>query len=324
MKKLWRVSAFILMAALCAGTYAQDKYPSQPIRMIVPFPPGGGTDLVARVISTELGKATGWALAPDNKPGSGGSLGLSLGGKAKADGYTLVMAQNANLVINPLLGTGNYDPVKDFAPVVLTASAPMVMIVAKDAKYKSLNDILAAAKASPGSIKFASPGVGTSGHLAGELLQQLSGTKFLHVPYKGTSQALPDLLGGRIDLFIATVASLMPQIKEGTARSLVVFDKARQAELPDTQTIVELGYPGGEAVTWWGVVAPAGTSSEIVARLNKEINAVLKNPAVQAQLKNGGADVHAGTGTVEEFVDLIKSDVPKWRSVIEKANIKPR
>ncbi len=322
MKKIWGVLAGAVLAVVCAGAWAQGEYPNQPIRLIVPFPPGGGTDLVSRVIATELSKATGWAVAPDNKPGSGGSLGLGLGGKSKPDGYTLVMAQNANLVVNPLLGIGNYDPIKDFSPVLLVASAPQVLIVAKDSKFKTIQDLIEVAKTKPGSVKFASPGVGTSAHLAGELMQQLSGAKFLHVPYKGTGQALPDLFGGRVDFFIASVPSLMTHIKEGTGRALTVFDKKRSADLPEIPTLVEVGYPNSEAVTWWGVVVPAGTPKAVVDQLNKETNAVLKLPETIRQLKNGGADAHGST--VEEFSALIKSDVPKWQSVIEKANIKPR
>ena len=322
MRKFIGVLTGVVLTILSIGVGAQEKYPIQPIRLIVPFPPGGGTDLVSRVVATELSKATGWAVAPDNKPGSGGSLGLGLGGKAKPDGYTLVMAQNANLVVNPLLGIGNYDPIKDFAPVLLVASAPQVLIVAKDSKFKSIQEVIEAAKAKPGSVKFASPGVGTSAHLAGELLQQLSGAKFLHVPYKGTGQALPDLLGGRVDFFIASAPSLMTQIKEGTSRALAVFDKKRSADLPDIPTLVEIGYPNSEAVTWWGIVAPAGTPKPVLERLNKEINTILKQPETLAQLKNGGADAHGST--VDEFASLIKTDVPKWQAVIEKANIKPR
>ncbi|MDR2112498.1 MAG: tripartite tricarboxylate transporter substrate binding protein [Candidatus Accumulibacter sp.] len=322
MKKLWEVCAILSVAALCGGAIAQDKYPDQPIRLIVPFPAGGATDLVSRVVATELGKATGWAIAPDNKPGSGGSVGLSLGGKAKADGYTIVMAQNANLVINPLLGVGNYDPIKDFEPVLLVASSPMVMIVAKNSQYESVEKIIAAAKAKPGSVRFGSPGIGTSGHLAGELLQQLSGAKFLHVPYKGISQALPDLMGGRIDLFVGSAPSVMAQIKEGTLHAVGVFDKKRATDLPDVPTFDELGYSGSEAITWWGVVVPAGTRKEIVDQLNKEINAVLKKQETQAQFKNAGADVLGSSA--EEFAGLIQSDVPKWKLVIERADIKKR
>lgn len=322
MKKILGILAGVALVVASVGVGAQEKYPNQPVRLIVPFPPGGGTDLVSRVIATELSKSTGWAVAPDNKPGSGGSLGLGLGGKAKPDGYTLVMAQNANLVVNPLLGVGNYDPIKDFSPVLLVASAPQVLIVAKDSKFKTIQELIEAAKSKPGSVKFASPGVGTSAHLAGELMQQLSGAKFLHVPYKGTGQALPDLFGGRVDFFIASAPSLMTHIKEGTGRALAVFDKKRSADLPDIPTLVEVGYPNSEAVTWWGVVAPAGTPKAVIERLNKEINAILKLPETISQLKNGGADAHGSS--VEAFSALIKSDVPKWQSVIEKANLKPR
>jgi tripartite-type tricarboxylate transporter receptor subunit TctC len=322
MKKLWGACAALLLAVSPAGAFAQDKYPNQPIRLIVPFPPGGGTDIMSRVVATELGKLTGWTVVPDNKPGSGGSLGLSLGSKARADGYTLVMAQNANLVINPLLGIGNYDPVKDFEPVLLVASGPMVMVVAKDSKYQSVVEVLAAAKDNPGSVKFASPGVGTSGHLAGELVEQLSGAKFLHVPYKGVGPALPDLLGGRVDIYIGSAPSLMTQIKEGSLRCVTVFDRKRHSEVPEAPTIVELGFANGEAVTWWGIVAPAGTPKEIVDLLNKEINATLRRPETQAQLKNVGAEILGST--VQELAELIQKDVPKWQAVIERADIKRR
>ncbi len=194
------------VAAPSAGAVAQE-YPTKPIRLVVPFPPGGGTDVVSRVVATKLGEATGWTFVVDNKPGSGGSVGLSLAGKAPADGYTIVMAQNANLVINPILGKANYDPIKDFAPIGLSAAAPQVLVVAKDSPIRSIEDLLSAAKAKGGKMTFASPGVGTSSHLAGELLQQLAQVKFRHIPYKGAAQALPDLLGGRVDIYVSSVPS---------------------------------------------------------------------------------------------------------------------
>lgn len=186
MKVVYKALAALALTAL-ATTASAQQYPEKPIRLVIPFPPGGGTDVVARVIAQKLGESTGWTLVADNKPGSGGSVGLSLAGKSAPDGYTIVLAQNANLVINPILGKANYDPIKDFAPIGLVASAPQVLVVAKDSPIKTVEDLIAAAKAKDGKLTFASPGVGTSSHLAGELIQQIAGVKFRHVPYKGAA-----------------------------------------------------------------------------------------------------------------------------------------
>jgi tripartite-type tricarboxylate transporter receptor subunit TctC len=314
-----RILAGLAVSVLASVAQAQ-QYPDKAIRMIVPFPPGGGTDVVSRIVAAKLGELTGWTVVADNKPGSGGSVGLGLAAKAKADGYTIVMAQNANLVINPILGKANYDPIADFQPIVLSASAPQVLVVSKTSPIKSIPDLLAAAKAKPNGIKFATPGVGTSSHLAGELLQQRTDVKFMHVPYKGTSQAIPDLLGGRVDIYVASVPSAMAHIQEGTMRPLAVFANRRSKDLPDVPTFEELGIKDSAAVTWWGMAAPAGTPQAIIVRLNTEINRVLQLPDTKEKLRMAGAE--AIGGTVEEFSALIKSDVPKWTAVIKGANVK--
>jgi tripartite-type tricarboxylate transporter receptor subunit TctC len=319
MRTVYNALAALALSALATMAQAQ-QYPEKPIRLVVPFPPGGGTDVVARVIAQKLGEATGWTLVVDNKPGSGGSVGLSLAGKAPADGYTIVLAQNSNLVINPILGKANYDPIKDFAPIGLAASAPQVLVVAKDSPLKTVEDLVAAAKAKDGKLTFASPGVGTSSHLAGELLQQLAGVKFRHVPYKGAAQALPDLLGGRVEIYISSVPSAMAQIKEGTLRPIAVFATKRDADLPDVPTFEEKGVKNSEAVTWWGLAAPAGTPAPVVARLNTELNTVLKMPDTRGKLRAAGAEALGGSS--EEFGALIKSDVPKWTQVIKAADVK--
>ena len=312
------LAACVLGLSVAGGAHA-DTYPEQPIRMIVPFPPGGGTDTVSRVIANELGKQNGWTVVPDNKAGSGGSVGLSLAAKARPDGYSIVMAQNANMVINPILGKGNYDPVADFAPVALVASAPQVMVVRKDSSIGSVADLVAQAKARPGKVRLATPGVGTSSHLAGELFQQRAGLKLLHVPYKGTGQALPELLGGRVDVYIASVPSAISHIQEGTLRPLAVFAKKRSSDLAQVPTLEELGVKDAEAVTWWGVAAPAGTPPAVIELLNARINALLQQPAVRAQLRAAGAE--ALGGTPEEFAELVKSDVPKWTAVVKAAGL---
>ncbi|WP_420101298.1 Bug family tripartite tricarboxylate transporter substrate binding protein [Bosea sp. (in: a-proteobacteria)] len=318
--KPMRILAAAALTALLAGPSLAQDYPTKPIRMVVPFPPGGGTDVVSRVVAQKLGEATGWTIVIDNKPGSGGSVGLSLAGKAPADGYTIVTAQNANLVINPILGKANYDPIKDFAPIGLAASAPQVLVVAKDSPIRTVEDLLKAAKDKGGKLTFASPGVGTSSHLAGELLQQLAQVKFRHVPYKGAAQALPDLMGGRVDVYASSVPSVSVQIKEGVLRPVALFATKRDSEFPDVPTFEEKGIKNSDAATWWGLAAPAGTPQPILAKLNAELNKVLKDPDTQAKLRAAGAE--ATGSSAEEFAALIKSDVPKWTAVIKTADIK--
>ncbi|BBK31551.1 tripartite-type tricarboxylate transporter receptor subunit TctC [Stella humosa] len=318
-------TARILAGAVALGVVASSAviaqdYPTKPIRLVVPFPPGGGTDVVSRVIATKLGESTGWTFVVDNKPGSGGSVGLSLAGKAAADGYTIVMAQNANLVINPILGKANYDPIKDFAPIGLAATAPQVLVVAKESAIKSVDDLLATAKAKGGKMTFASPGIGTSSHLAGELLQQLAQVKYRHIPYKGAAQALPDLMGGRVDIYVSSLPSAMVQIKEGVLRPIALFSTRRDADLPDVPTFEESGIKNSDAATWWGLAAPAGTPPAIIARLNAELNRVLEMPDTKARLRAAGAD--ALGGSAETFATLIRTDVPKWTAVIKAADIK--
>lgn len=318
--KPMRILAAAALTALLAGPSLAQDYPTKPIRMVVPFPPGGGTDVVSRVVAQKLGEATGWTIVIDNKPGSGGSVGLSLAGKAPADGYTIVMAQNANLVINPILGKANYDPIKDFAPIGLAASAPQVLVVAKDSPIRTVEDLLKSAKDKGGKLTFASPGVGTSSHLAGELLQQLAQVKFRHVPYKGAAQALPDLMGGRVDVYASSVPSVSVQIKEGVLRPVALFATKRDSEFPDVPTFEEKGIKNSDAAIWWGLAAPAGTPQPILAKLNAELNKVLKDPDTQAKLRAAGAE--ATGSSAEEFAALIKSDVPKWTAVIKTADIK--
>src|SRR6266849_6929208 len=234
-----------------------QAYPAKPIRLIVPFPPGGGTDIAARTIANKLSDSVKWTFVVENKPGAGGNLGVEQAVKSPADGYTLVIGQTSNLAINPTLYAKlPYDPLRDLSPVALVVSAPVVFVVAANSRYASLGDLLAAAKTDPGGVTFASPGNGTVSHLAGELLQRAAGVKLTHVPYKGASQALTDTLGGQVQSFMSSAPS---QIKGGRLRAIAVTSAKRSPELPDTPTIAESGYQGFEASTWYGLLAPAGT-----------------------------------------------------------------
>lgn len=309
-----------LFTTLAVPVLAQG-YPHKPIRVIVPFPAGGGTDIIAREVTNKLSGTLGWSFVVENKPGSGGNLGVDAAAKAAADGYTLALGQTSNLAINPTLyGKMPYDSVKDLAPVGLVASAPLVMVVAADSPYKTLADVVRASKAQPAAINFASPGNGTVAHLASELFQKTAGVKFTHVPYKGAAQAATDLIGGQVQLYMSSVPTLIGHIKNGKMRAIAVTSLARVDDLPQVPTVAESGYKGFEAVTWFGFVAPAAVPKDIVARLNGELNKVLQNADVKKKLSDQGADVLGGTP--EQFGALIKSDIARWAPVIKESGAK--
>src|SRR3989449_1642005 len=247
--RLVSATAFVSLAlALFAGAAVAQAYPAKPIRLIVPFPPGGGTDIAARTIANKLSDNVKWTFVVENKPGAGGNLGVEQAVKSPADGYTLVIGQTSNLAINPTLYAKlPYDSLKDLSPVALIVSAPVVLVVAANSRYASLGDLLAAARRDPGAVTFASPGNGTVSHLAGELLQRASDVKFTHVPYKGAAQAMTDLLGGQVQAFMSSVPSALAQIKGGRLRSIAVTSAKRAAEKPEVPAIPQSGYAGFHA-----------------------------------------------------------------------------
>jgi tripartite-type tricarboxylate transporter receptor subunit TctC len=303
-------------ATLLSGSALAQAWPSKPIRIVVPFPPGGGTDIIARETSERVSKATGWTFVIDNKPGAGGNLGVDNVAKSPADGYTLVLGQTSNLAINPsLYAKLPYDPQKDLVPVVLVAQAPLVLVTGTGSKYKTLADVTAAAKAKPGQLNFASPGNGTVAHLTSELFQKAAGIKTQHVPYKGAAQALTDVVGGTVELYMSSVPTLLGQIKQGKLRALAVTSAARVDDLPDVPTINESGYKGFDAVTWFGLLAPAGTPKDVVAKVNAEFNKALKAAELRKRLGDEGAD--AAGGTPDEFAALIKTEIPRWGKVVK-------
>jgi tripartite-type tricarboxylate transporter receptor subunit TctC len=309
------LSLALACAAAAGPGFASDAYPAKPIRLIVPFPPGGGTDAIARDVANELTTTLKWNFVVENRPGSGGNIGVDAAAKSAPDGYTIVLGQTSNLAINPTLyGHLPYDPLKDLTPVALVASAPLVFVVKADSPYKNLADLVAAAKAKPGTLNFASPGNGTVTHLTGELLQKEAGVTFTHVPYKGGSMALTDLLGGRVQIYAGSVPTLLGHIKSGQLRAIVVTSAQRDPNLPQVPTVGET-YKGFEAVTWFGFVAPAGTPQPIVAKLNAEINKALKTPELKKRLNDEGATVLGGSP--EQFGTLIKSEIAKWAPVVK-------
>lgn len=315
-----RLLAAALLALVATAAMAQT-YPVKPIRLVVPFPPGGGTDIFARVIANKLTETLKWVVVVDNKPGAGGNIGVDFAAKAPPDGYTVVLGQTSNLAINPTLYANlPYDPLKDLIPVVGIASAPVVLVVAANSPYKSLNDIVLAAKARPGFLTFASPGNGTVSHLAGERLQRVAGIKFSHVPYKGSSQAVADVISGNVELFMASVPSAIAQLNGGKLRAIAVTSKKRVAELPRVPTVAESGYLDFEASTWYGLLVPSGTPSAIVERLNGEVNHVLEIPEVRAHIAAEGAESLGGSP--EQFASLLRSEHAIWGRVVRESGAK--
>ncbi len=317
---LRQVFAALALAAFAAAAPAQD-YPAKPIRLIVPFPPGGGTDIAARTVANKLSETLRWTFVVENKPGAGGNLGVEQAVKSPPDGYTLVIGQTSNLAINPALYAKlPYDPLKDLSPIALIVSAPVVLVVAANSPYKSLGDLLAAARRDPGAVTFASPGNGTVSHLAGELLQRASGVKFTHVPYKGAAQAMTDLLGGQVQSFMSSVPSALAQIKGGRLRAIAVTSAKRAAEMPEVPAIAESGYAGFDATTWYGLLAPAGTPAAVIKRLNAEVNRALGMPDVSGRLAAEGGEVLGGSP--ERFASLLKVDHAKWGRIVKESGAK--
>ncbi|NRT56757.1 Bug family tripartite tricarboxylate transporter substrate binding protein [Sphaerotilus uruguayifluvii] len=316
MKFIPRLALSLAMATVC-GAAAAQAWPAKPIRIVVPFPPGGGTDIIARETSQRVAKATGWIFVIDNKPGAGGNLGVDSVAKSAADGYTLVIGQTSNIAINPTLYSKlPYDPQKDLVPVVHLADAALVL-AASNASFKSVADLAAAAKARPGQVNFASSGNGTVAHLTTELWQKAAGVHLQHVPYKGANQALTDVISGNVELYMSSVPTLLQHIRNGKLRALAVTSAKRVDDLPNVPTLNESGYKGFDAVTWFGLLAPAGTPRDVVARLNAEFNKALKSPELAKRLGDEGAD--AVGGTPEQFAALIKDDIPRWSKVVKES-----
>ena len=316
-------SAFAAVAGSLASApaAAQAAWPSRPIRLVVPFPAGGGTDLIAREVANKVATSNGWSIVIDNKPGSGGNLGVDAAAKAPADGYTLVLGQTSTLAINPTLYPKlPYKPEKDLDPIGLVAQAPLVLVVAADSPYKTLADVIAAARAKPDALNYASSGNGTVAHLAAELLQKAAGVSLTHVPYKGAAQGSTDLIGGQIQMYMSSVPTLIGYIKNGKMRAIAVTSQQRTADLPNVPTVAESGYKGFEAVTWFGLAGPDGLPKDVVAKLNTAFNAALQDAEVKAKLAAQGAEVRGGTP--EQFGALIRSEIVRWGKVVQDSGAK--
>jgi tripartite-type tricarboxylate transporter receptor subunit TctC len=323
-RRKWMLAAggLVIAAAGSPIAFAEQKWPDKPVKLIVPFPPGGGTDTLSRTIADKLSKEKGWIFVVENRPGAGGNIGLDVVAKAAADGYTIGMGQTANLAINPSLYPKlPFDPAKDFAPITLVAEQAQVLVVSSKSPYKSLADLIKAAKENKdGGLKVALAGNGTVGHLAGELFERKAQVKFLNVPYKGAGPAMIDLLSGQVDLYFGNTQAVIPQIAGGKLRALAVTSAKRVKSLPAVPTLAESGFPGFEAVSWSGLVAPAGTPQAIVESINKEVNLLLKKPDVLERLSAEGSDPLGGSS--RDYDALIKAERSKWGNLIREAGIK--
>ena len=317
-----RLMIGLLSSLAFAPAIAQpDAWPSKPIRTIVPFPAGGGTDIVARDVTQKLSTTTKWTFVIDNKPGSGGNLGIDTAAKAPADGYSLVVGQTSNLAINTSLYSKlPYDPIKDLTPVGLIGNAPLVLVVPTSSPFKTLGDVVKAAKAQPGFINYATSGNGTVAHLATELFQREAGIKLTHIPYTGATQGINDVIGGQVQLYISSVPTMLGHIKNGKLRPLAVTAAKRTDDLPQTPTVAESGYKGFEAVTWFGLLGPAKLPASVVNTVNTELNKALNSPDLRKKLEDQGLNVTPSSS--DEFAKLIKADITKWAPVVKDSGAK--
>jgi len=319
--KIHRLAALAAVTLVVAGSALAQGYPNKPIRLIVPFPPGGGTDFVTRHVATKLGETTGWTIVVENKAGAGGTIGLVEAARAAPDGYTIVMGQADNMIIAPALQKNlAINPVKDLTPVMVVAGSPFLFMAAANSKYATLNDVIAEAKANPGKVTYGTAGNGTFTHLVMELLQVDGKFKMQQVPYKGATPAMTDLLGGHIPMAALSIGSGMPGIQGGKLRGLAVTSLKRSPALPDVPTLDELGFKNFEAMGWLGILVPNGTPPDVVARLNAELAKTMQNAELRKTLLATG--IEGRTGTPQEFAAMLASDTAKWHKIVESAGIK--
>jgi tripartite-type tricarboxylate transporter receptor subunit TctC len=303
-----------------ASAFAQDAFPSKPVHLLVPFPPGGAVDIVARTLSDELSKRWGQAIVVENRPGAGGTIAEAVAAKAKPDGYTLILVASGHATATYLYPDLPYDPLRDFTPLSLVGASPNMMLVREDSPYRSIADVLAAARARPGQLSYGYAGNGTSPHLAGELLKYMTKVEITPVPYKGGAPVLNDLLGGHIPLSFNNIPESIGFVQAGKLRPLGVTTAKRSPVLPDVPTIAESGLPGYDTGVWWGFLAPAGLPAAVKARLARDCAEVVQIASVRDRLLKIGAEPIGGSA--DEFDKLIRSDNEKWGPVIKAAAIK--
>jgi tripartite-type tricarboxylate transporter receptor subunit TctC len=321
MGTLLRFAILIVGGITFCGPAAAQQYPAKPIRMIIGFPPGGGTDIVGRIVGQRLSEVLGQQILPDNRGGASGQIAAELAAKAPPDGYTVMMAHIAAISILPaLVAKLPYDPQRDFSPISLVAIGPNLLVVHPSVPVKNVKELVAFAKTRPGQLHYASPGAGTVQHLAGELFKLQAKVDMLHVPYKGSGQSIVDLIAGHVHLDFDSVPPVLPHVRSGRLRALAVTSEKRFSILPDIPTVSEGGVPGFDMSTWWGLVAPSAVSKNIIARLQAETIKVLRQPDVKEKIAFAGADTVGNTA--DEFGAFIRSETAKYARIVKDANIK--
>lgn len=319
--RLGSITAAALSLALLAPLAQAETYPARPVKLVVPFPPGGGTDLIARELALQMGKQQDWNVVVENRPGAGGSVGLASAANAKADGYTMVLGQTSNLAILPTLQQGlHYDAEKSFIPVALVAEAPLVLVGPKDAEYGDAQAFVKKVQAMPpNSMNFGIPGIGTVAHLASILFQQTSAIKIENIPYKGAADGIPSLIGNQIQAYMSSASTLSGAIEDKQIKALAVTSLNRMKTLPDVPTLDESGFKGFNATTWFGVLVPAKTPQDRVKILEQAVAKALADPAFHEKIEQSGAMVLSGDESV--FAKRINTDTAMWADVIRKAKI---
>ena len=303
------------------GTFAADTFPTRPMRLIIPFPPGGGTDIMGRLVAQRLNDAFGMPVVVDNRGGAAGIIGTEMAARSNPDGHTLMIGSVSTICINPSLHKNlAFDPVKDLAPISLVASTPSLLVVGSTLPVKSVKELIALAKAKPGQLHYATPGSGSSSHLGTELFKQVAGINIQHVPYKGTGPAVTDLISGQVSLFITNMPSVLPMVKAGRVRALAVTSLQRSTLAPDLPTVAESGIPGFEVIVWYGVLAPAAVPKALLTRLNQEVRKMSDMQDVKDKLALLGAE--AMSSTPEAFAQRIRDDLSKWGKIVRDTGAK--
>lgn len=315
------VSIAAAAAVIAVGAAAESAYPNRPVRIVVPYPPGGGADILARTIGQKLSEAWKQPVVVDNRAGAGGSIGTESVARAPADGHTMLMASPSHSINASLYKNPSFDTLRAFAPVTLAASGPLVLVMGPSSPFRNVKDLMAYAKANPGKVAYASAGTGSSPHMAGELLSLLAGVEMTHVPYKGTAPALVDLMGGRVQLFFAPVPTILEHVRAGKLKTLAVTTRQRFPALPDVPTIAEAGYSDYELLQWWGFMVPAGTPKEVIREQHAQIKKILDSAEMRERLAAMGAE--PGGGGPEQFEALVREEIPRWARVVDAARLRP-
>ena len=317
---LMRIAAFLFALAM-SGLAAAESWPSKPVRMIVPFPAGGPTDVLTRALAEKLSAALGQAVVVDNKPGAGGTIGSDFVAKSAPDGYTLLMATGSTHSVGPYLSKVPYDPQKDFTPIIYVGKATNILLVSPVLGVNNVRELIELAKKNPGQLNYSTSGIGSVAHLTSEMFAAMAGIKIVHVPYKGTQLSIPDLMSGQIAMLFDNVLTAKPHVEGGKLKGIAISSRERSSLVPGIPTVSESGLPGFDSWNWFGVFGPAGTPPAVVERVNAELNRLVSDAAIKDRFAQLGFETTGGTPA--DFAAVVQSEARKWSQVIREANVKP-